>query len=564
SATLEAQERSLTEREAKLSSLNGQADSRDAELNERETELNKRDAELSSRRADLDDREASLQEQENVQKASRSEFDQRANRLQDLDEVLGRKQSDLETLQSTLDERNRSLSEREATLEKRVSEIAEDRASLESLRRQYESDQSILANRETEVEARETALQNAAAETPQAANSQSANSQSVNSQDLDTSSASVAPPNDGPYPDDGNDLPAEDKQHLLQEFASRQESLARREAELIRREAELTERELHIASAPESLPSNGLAVSDEPGTSDDASQDSNTHPEGDASVEVSPDNPPLPSTWEEVLGTDEADELFVREVQRTSDRIHHPADEKADSRWGDEKTTPPRPNQKNSPTKTEPAEPGLSVEALREFRRSKFEERFGLAGETRIDPDESMRIDVTDFPPDGEREMHTLVTNGMSDFPIPMPNGQRSVRAELLLHNAGRRPCRRDSSGGRQNSFSQEARSIDRHDGHEPGPAILAQRQQPGRLRLHVTGDRVRLEADFRKGRDRQFDPALLDGDHFRCRAETDRKQRHPQVSPAPRAVQPFDLLRSDAGLLRQTQELVSSLGPWN
>ena len=36
--------------------------------------------------------------------------------------------------------------------------------------------------------------------------------------------------------------------------------------------------------------------------------------------------------------------------------------------------------------------------------------------------------------PHETRDFATLVTSGMSDYPIPMPNGQRSVRAELLLY----------------------------------------------------------------------------------------------------------------------------------
>ncbi|MCA9136372.1 MAG: suppressor of fused domain protein [Planctomycetales bacterium] len=69
-----------------------------------------------------------------------------------------------------------------------------------------------------------------------------------------------------------------------------------------------------------------------------------------------------------------------------------------------------------------------------DFRRLEYEQRFGPSSRYDVDQDETMRVDVSVHQPSGTRDFATLVTSGMSDYPIPMPNGQRSVRAELLLY----------------------------------------------------------------------------------------------------------------------------------
>lgn len=72
--------------------------------------------------------------------------------------------------------------------------------------------------------------------------------------------------------------------------------------------------------------------------------------------------------------------------------------------------------------------------SLYDFRRSAYDDRFGPCSRYDVDSDDSMRVDVSVHQPDGTRDFVTLVTSGMSDYPIAMPNGQRSVRAELLLY----------------------------------------------------------------------------------------------------------------------------------
>ena len=71
---------------------------------------------------------------------------------------------------------------------------------------------------------------------------------------------------------------------------------------------------------------------------------------------------------------------------------------------------------------------------LMETRRKVYTERFGPCSDYHVDDDQTMRVDVSVHPPSESRDFTTLVTSGMSDYPIAMPNGQRSVRGELLLY----------------------------------------------------------------------------------------------------------------------------------
>ena len=75
-----------------------------------------------------------------------------------------------------------------------------------------------------------------------------------------------------------------------------------------------------------------------------------------------------------------------------------------------------------------------SADAILQFRKQAFEKLFGPPIRYDVDDDPVMRVDISIHAPHEERDFTTLVTSGMSDYPIAMPNGQRSVRAELLLY----------------------------------------------------------------------------------------------------------------------------------
>ena len=70
-----------------------------------------------------------------------------------------------------------------------------------------------------------------------------------------------------------------------------------------------------------------------------------------------------------------------------------------------------------------------------EHRAAEFERRFGPCAKVdEARSDDRMSIDVCIHPPHEERDFTTLVTSGMSNYPVPMPHGKRSVIAELLLY----------------------------------------------------------------------------------------------------------------------------------
>ncbi|OYP31005.1 suppressor of fused domain protein [Rhodopirellula sp. MGV] len=70
------------------------------------------------------------------------------------------------------------------------------------------------------------------------------------------------------------------------------------------------------------------------------------------------------------------------------------------------------------------------------FRKQLFEEKFGPCIRYDRDIDPHMPIDVLIHGPHQSRDYTTLVTSGMSDHPIEMPNGQKTVCAELVFYAA--------------------------------------------------------------------------------------------------------------------------------
>ncbi|MCD0458323.1 suppressor of fused domain protein [Roseiconus lacunae] len=86
-----------------------------------------------------------------------------------------------------------------------------------------------------------------------------------------------------------------------------------------------------------------------------------------------------------------------------------------------------------SPDSKSPAQTH-SYESVVEFRKQIYESKFGPCLRYDEDRDAEMRIDISIHGPHDSRDYTTLVTSGMSDYPIAMPNGQRAVCAELLLY----------------------------------------------------------------------------------------------------------------------------------
>ncbi|WP_436716842.1 suppressor of fused domain protein [Roseiconus lacunae] len=86
-----------------------------------------------------------------------------------------------------------------------------------------------------------------------------------------------------------------------------------------------------------------------------------------------------------------------------------------------------------SPDSKSPAQTH-SHESVVEFRKQIYESKFGPCLRYDEDRDAAMRIDISIHGPHDSRDYTTLVTSGMSDYPIAMPNGQRAVIAELLLY----------------------------------------------------------------------------------------------------------------------------------
>ncbi|MEO1615633.1 MAG: suppressor of fused domain protein [Planctomycetota bacterium] len=433
-AELLAERETLAQEQAKFDQQRQELQDRQAELDEQSKALESAAAQSQSERdqfreklAELDQREKDFEEKRQVfdeqeqQLAGRSEeLNARAEQLKQADEEHAATQRELETRATELDERSAELESRAAELESRAAELESRSAELDKReadvqrnedglqqqREQLESESSELTARASQLAARSGELDARAADLDAQAR------EPVSQPDSLTPVPSLAPFSDAGEAAVVNTADA--KENLLQEFAERQAELARRESELVEREEELAERERSLATGPslEDAASEDLAA-ETVGSNGQTEVDESHHVGQEVTDQ---DEVTLPSTWEEILVDDEPDDAFSEDASSAPSFQETLAAETA------------------TLTATTASDTSVAQVDLWEFRRQQFERRFGMPSREHLDPDTQMRVDVIVYPPSGDREMHTLITNGMSDYPIPMPNGQRSVRAELLLY----------------------------------------------------------------------------------------------------------------------------------
>ncbi|MCO8124927.1 suppressor of fused domain protein [Stieleria sp. TO1_6] len=340
----------------------------------------------------------------------------------------------LEIRARQLDQQSHQLQARAAVLESNSSNLDDRQRQIEAAQQQLQQREQQLQELQQQLQQQETQLQN---RQQQLAEQESAVAKLQDELQTATSAAAIAKPANWPRTADNaaadntesaadnqnpaSDIPASREEHadleqqkrdLLQEFAARQESLSKREADLMRREDELTRRELHIVTATSAASANDSRPMDSP------------------------------SSWKQVLGRNEtsADEHSKKPSARAAAPIKIPRPDPGREEHGRDEV--PEPGGESAV-----GEPGseLSIEAARPEstdagsplaaeRQRIYQQRFGPCERYDQDDDPQWCVDVSVHSPADSRDFTTLVTSGMSDYPISMGDGQRSVRAELLLY----------------------------------------------------------------------------------------------------------------------------------
>ncbi|MEL6104440.1 MAG: suppressor of fused domain protein [Planctomycetota bacterium] len=368
----------------------------DAALDTRVEELVRQETDFVDRVAKLEASEAEIESAAAANQTRGEELDQRQTNLDERDREMEVQEADFEQREQSLREREQNLQRDEVALEEQGTLLAEREKEIagrheELMQRKLEvelqtSPAGVSTDADLEVRRLQSSLTQIETEL-ETVRRQLAEREDELSSTRATLGASRSSREE---PGDAGDARSE-KNRLLAEFAERQESLARRETELNRREAELTKRELSIIDDPpddygEEGPSGGAPEPE--------------RQSGFGTPVSGPSHPPMA-----VVETPRTFGAGTVEPAKQSPSVQPDSDAVADA-----------------------------SKRLAEFRSSIYEQRFGPCDEYFPDDDTKMRVDVSVHLPGGSRDFATMVTNGMSDYPIPMPNGQRSVRAEILLY----------------------------------------------------------------------------------------------------------------------------------
>ncbi|PAY20193.1 hypothetical protein CKO51_07090 [Rhodopirellula sp. SM50] len=441
---LQSREQVVQDRADELDARGSELDARANELEQREQGLEQREQGLEQREQELEQREQELEQREQELEQREQELEQREQGLEQREQGLGQREQELEQREQGLPEREQELEERTRKLDQRESELGQQQQEIQCRSQDLQQGESDLAARiaetqqlESRLQAEQAALQQRSEEMNQReaalADREQATrqlEQSLEEQQLagaDQDAPAALPPTAS---DDARDVSAEsmleEKKRLLQEFADRQASLSRREAELMRRENELTRRELDSVVTHDAATEPGGEFEVEPEPAPESAETVTTvqesepqRPEEPVATE-SDSTSRAASSWQDVLGRAE----------------EQPADFELAEYDGGSGEGVATVGEVAVATKSEDdrSDVAASQTGLSELRRLAYEERFGPCSRYDVDDDPSMRVDVSVHLPEDARDFTTLVTSGMSDYPIPMPNGQRSVRAELLLY----------------------------------------------------------------------------------------------------------------------------------
>ncbi|TWU00836.1 Chromosome partition protein Smc [Stieleria varia] len=428
----------LTAEQAALEGRAATLEQRASELQQQENALQQRSCELNELKVSLQHEKAALEEKLKAFKASTDGMDERKKDLAGRAEAvrvgeqemqarssqLATRQRELEGLEQRLDQREREMMRQQTELENSQRALAERESQLETLENETQLRSDHLVAREEEVKRREDQLDDMALmgideeELKEILAKRDAEMM-AREQVLLKQIATLRQRQESVF---------SEKQALLLSMANREEELARRERELLDRESDFVRRGTGSVSGSTHSSSYLSAQIKTPLDQSILGQPSIGANQYD--VPVVDVRSALPPTV--VVRTDERSGRSNRQPIGSDSSAsfavsHHSADTRAtqqfnaDSRAVDQRGV------------GQPSEDTSRL--LWKHRMREFESRFGPC--SMVEPplqDDRMKIDVLVFPPHEERDFTTLATNGMSDYPVAMPHGQRSVLGELLLY----------------------------------------------------------------------------------------------------------------------------------
>ncbi|WP_182866286.1 suppressor of fused domain protein [Rhodopirellula sp. JC639] len=419
---LAARSAEVQQAESQLTAEREEIDGRTQQLDQREQELDQREQELVEREQAVDRKQASLEEQATSQAERESEIDGRHAEVSDAtaESILSEKRKLLQEFaarQASLSQREADLMRREDELTRRelditvrpgASVIPEPTAQPEPQHDQATPEQAAPEQAAPEQAAPEQAAPEQAA--PEQAAPEQAAPEQADVSSIDVVSADASPP------------AAIDQDNAAEPAVERpDESMAA--------DAAPASWEDVLGRTDERADAYELAVNDAPRYGPVTSQDQHQ-----LSETVGPDEDPV-----------DADDGASSGAQLDDPPTHHEDLPESDVPRRDRLPSEILPSELphyDGVSQAAESEGNVAVAAgvpatdaeLNRLRRAAFEERFGPCCRYDVDDDPTMRVDVSVHSPEGNRDFMTLVTSGMSDYPIPMPNGQRSVRAELLLY----------------------------------------------------------------------------------------------------------------------------------
>lgn len=450
---------------AEMDALRAKFDQQSQELAEKERELDDREQQILKHQSELAEQTAALEEQSQANQTFEQELVQR-------EEELNLREQSVTTERENSDEARATADEAIAAADKASATADEAREAAEKAIAEASEAQNQLLERDQLVAELQLALESSNAELQRLQSEAIKSQQALETQTIE----------EGDRQPSGEDL-LQEKKKLLADFAARQDSLSKREAELIRRENELLQRELNLTEQDSGETINNLPTLESPEyplaripsapipsarRSSKVATAAKPFVPKSVSVSTSPTeitpSQTVPTSTEATSWDDVFSESEI-EQDDDSDFIHYDDESSLDLSHGgsdaEEIQTPPylddilgssletdlrdeafelgdsgtfadseldRTNQSSEPATS------TSHESVISFRKDALQQRFGPCIRYDVDPDTEMRVDVSVHGPHESRDYNTLVTSGMSDYPITMPNRQSTVRAELVFY----------------------------------------------------------------------------------------------------------------------------------
>ena len=476
---LDSSQKELDQQQASLAEAEAAIGGRESEISERDRLLAEKESELQEKLERVEQSQTQLDQQRESFRVELELFEQTKTQQADDSDTIPRGQDEeIQMRLSELETRDQSLNLRQQELDQLQQSIESKQTSLQSLENELEVIQRDVKNRTELLESRERDLETKL-KTVRESEAQFGSSEQLQNT-LQQRDAELARRESNLLQQisslrERQEAVANEKQNLLISMARREEELARRERELLEREATFVKRglqagaEIHPSSSGlamplsqqlsgPSRPSESRYFEGVPGQPAQPITDSGPvqYPPNQTQSQQTAQVPPASGNGQPgqvPLNTGQFNPGQVSPGQPTmpvSAGSNPPGSFPAGGVSNQVPVNHSMNNRRagqNAASSTRGAETAArngkvvrtAADEKKAFahRSAQFVQRFGPCSKIEAATEKhKLKIDVCIHPPHEERDFTTLVTSGMSNYPIPMPHGKRSVVAELLLYVA--------------------------------------------------------------------------------------------------------------------------------